>query len=179
MSEESRVQDVTGADTVTVTRIDRALHAFTTHMRYKLMLNRYKGGWEACTEEYLLKRLREEVEELQLALEQGASLDEIAGECADVGNFAMFVVDKISGGLQPREDCPKTIPAVREDEVSRAASDVAIWKIAAQARKDLELRELIQPWLPPAVRTATLSEINMRLQSAVAYEQLISGGKTS
>ena len=60
-------------------------------MEERLKENDHKGGWLTCSFEYLIRRLREEVNELDTALyEEG---DPIM-EAADVANFAMMIADK-------------------------------------------------------------------------------------
>lgn len=63
---------------------------FTGWMETNLEANRHKGGWRHRDD--LFDRLREEVEELSDALEQGTAADVVA-EAADVANFAMFLAD--------------------------------------------------------------------------------------
>jgi hypothetical protein len=81
---------------------------FSERMERKLDLNRRKGdaeGWRCCQWPDLLARLREEVEELELAMavsdvRSGESTENAndaangaANEAADVANFAMMLAD--------------------------------------------------------------------------------------
>jgi NTP pyrophosphatase (non-canonical NTP hydrolase) len=73
-------------------------------MNQKLDANSAKGGWDECTTEYLCARLAEEVGELiavairDRGLPPSARRAAIAGEAADVANFAMMIADN-AGGL--------------------------------------------------------------------------------
>ena len=65
--------------------------AFAEVMEEKLAANRHKGdreGWRKESVEWLLGRLRVEVEELA-----AAEPDEQVAEAADVANFCMFIAD--------------------------------------------------------------------------------------
>lgn len=68
------------------------LRPFVDAMRHKLASNKYKGkrNWEDDSPETLLKRLKEEIDELEEAIKGGNQI-EILLEAADVGNFAMMV----------------------------------------------------------------------------------------
>lgn len=59
----------------------------------KLIENTHKGTWKEKSIEFLLKRLKQEIVELEHALELG-NHNEIFRECGDIGNFAMFIADK-------------------------------------------------------------------------------------
>lgn len=65
---------------------------FAEKMEFKLRENDHKGGWKNCDAASLVKRLREETDELEVALEKG-TVEEICREAADVGNFAMMIFD--------------------------------------------------------------------------------------
>ena len=67
------------------------VNRFAEIMISKLNENNHKSGWKNCTNSYLLKRLREEVDELEKALINGKGHFEIGREAADVANFAMMV----------------------------------------------------------------------------------------
>ncbi len=82
--------------------------AFGERMEGKLALNRHKGnreGWINDDPEALLKRLREETRELEIAMNvakvrmwEGKSnashaADDVANEAADIANFAMMIAD--------------------------------------------------------------------------------------
>ena len=63
-------------------------------MLTKLAQNRHKPYWRwgADTNQKLLALLKEEVEELQAALQQGR-LEDIYTECCDVANYAAMIAD--------------------------------------------------------------------------------------
>lgn len=61
-------------------------------MRYKLRKNAHKGRWEDLDVPGALKRLREEVDELEEALSRDSQI-EIILEAADVANFALMIVN--------------------------------------------------------------------------------------
>lgn len=69
---------------------------FATEMERKLAQNRHKGdanGWKKDSVIDLLKRLRQETDELEAAIESGGA-DAVVKECSDVGNFAMMIATK-------------------------------------------------------------------------------------
>lgn len=78
--------------------------AFAHLMEAKLRENDYKGGWQKDKPSALLKRLREEADELDAAIQPGTRGDIgpwrglVGNEAADVANFAMMVAD-VCGGL--------------------------------------------------------------------------------
>lgn len=85
---------------------------FARDMELKLAANRHKGdraGWLQMDPWDLLRRLRDEVTELEIEMERCHSADEVAREAADVGNFAMMVADsyrhrKTIDGNYPQSD---------------------------------------------------------------------------
>jgi NTP pyrophosphatase (non-canonical NTP hydrolase)/uncharacterized coiled-coil protein SlyX len=69
---------------------------FADDMERKLRENDHKGGWDGDEPKALLKRLREEVDELAKALASpNRQNDRVIDEAADVGNFAMMIADVI------------------------------------------------------------------------------------
>lgn len=72
----------------------RRVSRFAEHMINKLKVNLYKGGWQQETNGYLIRRLRQEVEELRDAIRDGRSAHHIINEAADVANFAMMIADR-------------------------------------------------------------------------------------
>lgn len=73
--------------------ISDALAGFVQVMERKLRANAHKGGWRACSDAYLLRRLGEEKAELVAAIRRGAARAEVLAEAADVANFAMMIAD--------------------------------------------------------------------------------------
>lgn len=102
-----------------------AVESFTAPMVAKLDANANKAHWSGVSVDYLLDRLREEVEELADAMDRGLPLH-IVDEAADVANFAMMIADR----YRPRE-----------------ASESARWRARVkllEARLD-KVREAIEP----------------------------------
>jgi len=66
---------------------------FAGDMFIKLRKNKHKAHWSTVTCKWLLERMKEEVEELEDAMIEGKSPDEIIAEAADVGNFAAMIAD--------------------------------------------------------------------------------------
>ena len=64
---------------------------FALNMQRELDNNNSKTGWWNLTPKQCLNRLRKEVREVAKAIEQNKSREEVQSECADVGNFAMFL----------------------------------------------------------------------------------------
>lgn len=75
---------------------------FAKAMEYKLMCNDFKRHWENASREdcgWFLEGLREEVRELEEALEIG-SVRDVVLEAADVGNFAMMIMNVFARGQE-------------------------------------------------------------------------------
>lgn len=74
---------------------------FAQQMEDKLKKNDHKGGWSKCDIGYLMGRLYEELNELNVAVCEDAmdykpkkySLELIISEAEDVANFAMMIAD--------------------------------------------------------------------------------------
>ncbi|KKM60794.1 hypothetical protein LCGC14_1538290 [marine sediment metagenome] len=89
--------------------IDPCVMAFAKQMQYKLDKNKHKEcstmnpdgkgrGWKHCTTPWLIKRVRDEIDELEdefYAL-QKRDTEGILNESADVGNFMMMIFDNES-----------------------------------------------------------------------------------
>ena len=81
----------------------REVVSFAVTMEEVLRANDHKKGWDDLDPDYIIERLREEVEELAAALQYDSGevpdLDEaqrnaVLHEAADVANFAMFAAYK-------------------------------------------------------------------------------------
>ncbi len=59
----------------------------------KMSINSHKGAIEECSDEFLIAKLREEVDELELAIDQG-DYTHILEEAADVQNYLVGMVFK-------------------------------------------------------------------------------------
>lgn len=66
---------------------------FTERMEEKLMRNDHKGGWEVMGPRELIARARQELDELEQAVENKKGGAAIASEAADVANFVMMLAD--------------------------------------------------------------------------------------
>ena len=64
---------------------------FANEMQRELHANNHKTGWDNLSQKWLLNRLKQEVGELERAVESGKN---IVSEAADVANFAMMIADK-------------------------------------------------------------------------------------
>jgi len=64
---------------------------FANEMEQQLEANDHKSGWQYSTLKQLLRRLKQEVGELERAIEKGKPL--VVEEAADVANFAMMIAD--------------------------------------------------------------------------------------
>jgi NTP pyrophosphatase (non-canonical NTP hydrolase) len=70
-----------------------AVRDFAAAMEDQLRANDYKPGWQKDDPLDLLLRLREEVVELDNAIDAGADPSEVLEESADIANFAMMIAD--------------------------------------------------------------------------------------
>ena len=99
---------------------EACVDAFAVLMKAKLAKNAHKGdrdGWRCDTPNALLRRLREEVQELAHLVDvpfvndDGTDPDfaaEVGGEAADIANFAMVIAD-VAGAIDVR-GLPDTKP---------------------------------------------------------------------
>jgi len=71
---------------------EREVDFFMDAMLYKLNHNRHKGKWEDLDLKATLKKLRDEVDELEKAMHEGNAI-EIILEAADVANYAMIAAN--------------------------------------------------------------------------------------
>ncbi len=73
----------------------------------RLVANQHKGGWDDCEFEYLMRRLKQETEELDSALKRlyrrqtEKNWLEIKREAADIANFAMMIIDGVIAENRP------------------------------------------------------------------------------
>lgn len=72
--------------------IDAALNDFTTHMRHKLLMTRHRSHWSKAEQLFLLSRAREELDELEEALDS-ETRKSVVREAADAANFCMMIAD--------------------------------------------------------------------------------------
>ncbi len=76
--------------------------AFALAMEKRLRENDHKGGWHEASDQYLLRRLYEEVIELQWALAEPQE-DNVIREAADVANFSMMLADNWSRRMEEHQ----------------------------------------------------------------------------
>ncbi|MBK5428546.1 hypothetical protein ACTFRP_31475 [Bacillus cereus group sp. MYBK234-1] len=74
---------------------------FAEQMESKLQENDHKGGWQDCDLQWLVKRLKEEVNELESALKDfpisfNEYSENVIKESADVSNFSMMIADIVN-----------------------------------------------------------------------------------
>ena len=76
------------------------VRAFAREMEDRLRANDYKGGWKSEFPQWLIARIRDELEELNAAVDriranglESDLVENVWHEAADVGNFAMMVAD--------------------------------------------------------------------------------------
>lgn len=81
----------------------RDVLSFAVVMARKLKVNSHKGGWSQADTRDLLRRLKEEVSELEAELASVSGpispykATTITRECADVANFAMMIASSVGG----------------------------------------------------------------------------------
>lgn len=68
---------------------------FAAAMEKRLQANDHKGGWREEPVEFLFRRLKDEVRELELELRAYEPINRrrVLHEAADVANFAMMIAD--------------------------------------------------------------------------------------
>ena len=69
---------------------------FTEQMERKLQEHDDRNGWDNCQIGWLMKRIREELEEVRVAWVEarlGSEWQSVIDEAADVANFAMMIAD--------------------------------------------------------------------------------------
>lgn len=77
-----------------VERRIQAVKNFEPVVLSKLLENTYKGTWEDYDMAYLVRRLKEEVKELEEAIKEGGH-NNIRRECGDIVAFTIMIDDKI------------------------------------------------------------------------------------
>ena len=80
--------------------IESAVRDFSVHMKHKMLLSRHRHHWSVNTPEWLLSRARDELAELEEAIESG-DRKAIVSEAADVAIFMMFIADNEQWGDNP------------------------------------------------------------------------------
>ena len=82
-------------------KIRETANWFLLEMATKLFLesNIEKSDWSECSDEYLLKRIKEEFNELVGAKIKG-NPDDIISEACDVANFCMMLADNYKNKIK-------------------------------------------------------------------------------
>lgn len=110
------------------------LTVFVRIMEAKLRANDHKGGWSGNQPTSLLKRLKEEVTELEDEINKPTiSATRAAFEAVDVANFAMMIVDVLTGGKMatlPRNLSQLTATPTHRDS-DRAKMRVWQWSLVS------------------------------------------------
>ena len=74
---------------------------FANEMQRELNANQHKNGWETLSYRWMLNRLRQEIGELERAVEMRK---DVVSEAADVANFAMMIADNFLCKKENSED---------------------------------------------------------------------------
>ena len=91
------------------------------NMGMKLAANRDRSHWNRSRQWYLLRRLREEVDELSYAVNHGEGKDAWA-EAADVANFAAMIADNQSLEEYRKYQRANEAPTVYSDPTEKRKS---------------------------------------------------------
>lgn len=75
---------------------------FAMAMERELQENDCKAGWDGCSIPWLLHRLRQEIDELERAIQHGKSPADVLSEAADAGNFLMMIADRYHDQAEAR-----------------------------------------------------------------------------
>lgn len=129
--------------------------AFARLMECELRENDHKGGWAGCAPESLLRRLREETDEVERELTGpretcgcreamcphvvpwfGPDPKRVGAEAADVGNFAMMVADVTGALKQVTTERVLTLEMV-ENQVREVLDDEIGWWLGERYREEL------------------------------------------
>lgn len=73
---------------------------FSQEMQRKLNANSHKGGWDEMPYRAMIRRLKQEVAELEEEIRNGCNPERVILESADVGNFAAFIAWKAGEALK-------------------------------------------------------------------------------
>ena len=92
-----------------MSEIRKSVMKHAERMEERLQANDHKGGWAVaqCSLTYLIRHLRDEVDELESALfDEGDPVQ----EAADVANFAMMIADRLDD-VEDQDDPTATDPS--------------------------------------------------------------------
>lgn len=83
---------------------------FAEEMERQLQANEHKGGWEDCTQEFLLSELNKNKVRLLEAIYGHNPIrreEKILRRCANIANFAMMVADNWGGEFLQKKPKPE------------------------------------------------------------------------
>jgi len=92
------------------------LNWFVEKMEGKLAANDHKKNWRECSTIDLLHALSWEYDELERAIFEKRTPDEIMAEAVDVANFAMMIGDKQRDGPACSKDIKRQVTRLRRDK---------------------------------------------------------------
>lgn len=72
-----------------------AVDWFADKMKKKLDAKSHKQSWQSLSSKTLLERIRKELRELEYAIENKYTPEDIIDECVDIANYAMFLAHNI------------------------------------------------------------------------------------
>lgn len=85
-----------------------AVDWFAGRMKEKLNFHsEWRSGWHNMKPRKLLKRIRDELHELENAIGQlgdKKTADDVIDECVDTANYAMFLAHNVSQKKEPRDE---------------------------------------------------------------------------
>lgn len=76
-----------------IAALEPKIKTFVDAMVFKLAKNSHKGAWEDVEFATARRRLMQEVEELDSAVQHGGNVIELILEAADVANFALIIAN--------------------------------------------------------------------------------------
>ncbi len=128
-------------------RYDRELRMFTDAMRAKMAANVHKGRWEGIELTKALESLREEVGELEEAIERG-NVTEILLEGADCGVWALIITTiAIESALKGDGSAKKSEPEDRH-VVDVEVFDLPRLKRRGKRKQKVKTKRRAKNWKP-------------------------------
>lgn len=119
-------------------KIRSELQLFVNAQEDKLRRNDHKPHWKNSSIRFLIKRLKDEIEELEIEIEKGSELL-ITHEAVDVANFAMMIFDNAKNGRIPK------VIKVTSDQYVKLAYDCTcgfrIREVKHRTLYELELKQ--------------------------------------
>ncbi len=81
--------------------INTSILWFSEKMKDELLKHLDRPGWQKEKVRYLWDRMKEEMDELGVAMHDNLTRDEIIKECADIANFVMMIADVYRERVKP------------------------------------------------------------------------------